>query len=76
MSTKRTLHVRVSAGAKTEKVEELGPDTYKVRVSAPPERGKANARVLELLSKHLGLPLTSLIIHSGHTSRNKVIIAV
>ena len=44
-----------------------------VRVTATPENGKANAAVLKLLSKALGLPKTSLEIIRGNNARNKVI---
>ncbi len=44
-----------------------------VRVTATPENGKANAAVLKLLSKALGLPKTSLAIVQGGNSRTKVI---
>ena len=44
-----------------------------VRVTATPENGKANAAVIKLLSKALGLPKTSLAIIRGGTSRTKVI---
>jgi len=44
-----------------------------VRVTATPENGKANAAVLKLLSKALGLPKTSLEIIRGNNARTKVI---
>lgn len=51
-----------------------GPgDILLVRVTATPENGKANAAVLKLLSKALGLPKTSLEIIRGGNARTKVI---
>ena len=44
-----------------------------VRVTATPENGKANAAVLKLLSKALGLPKTSLEIVRGGNARTKII---
>ncbi len=44
-----------------------------VRVTATPENGKANAAVLKLLSKALGLPQTSLAIIRGGNARTKII---
>tara|TARA_R110001599_G_scaffold6485_1_gene31803 strand:+ start:21033 stop:21323 length:291 start_codon:yes stop_codon:yes gene_type:complete len=44
-----------------------------VRVTATPENGKANAAVLKLLAKALGLPGTSLVIVRGSNSRTKTI---
>ncbi len=44
-----------------------------IRVTATPENGKANAAVLKLLSKALGLPKTSLEIVRGGNARTKVV---
>jgi hypothetical protein len=48
-------------------------EAWKVRVAAPPERGKANDAVLELLAETLALPRSSLAIVSGESSRDKVV---
>ncbi len=45
----------------------------KLRVSAAPEDGAANAAVLKLLSKALKRPKSSLSVESGATSRVKII---
>jgi len=65
------LRVRVSPGARHDRV--IGPhgDAVKVSVSAPPEDGKANAAVLALLAGTLGIPERELELISGHTSRDK-----
>ena len=44
-----------------------------IRVTATPENGKANAAVLKLLSKALGLPKTSRAVVRGANARTKVI---
>ncbi len=71
LQNKNIITVKVSAGAKTEKVEEVEPSIFKVRVQAPPEKGKANQRVSELLAKHFGLPITKVVLISGATYREK-----
>jgi uncharacterized protein len=43
----------------------------KVAVTAPPEKGKANAAVLVELAKFLAVPRASLELLSGDSSRNK-----
>ncbi|SMC76908.1 DUF167 domain-containing protein [Rhizobium sp. RU36D] len=45
----------------------------KVRVSAVPEKGKANKALIELLAKTLGTPKSSIQIISGDTSRQKIL---
>ena len=67
------LRLRVSPGSrKTELAGRCG-DGWKVRVSAPPEDGRANDAVLALLAERVGLPRRSLAIISGRTSRDKVV---
>jgi uncharacterized protein len=46
---------------------------WKLRVTAPPERGKANEATLELLADTLGLAATKLRLVSGHGSRDKTV---
>ncbi len=68
----RIIKVKVSAGAKIEKLEEIAPDVFKVRVSAPPEKGKANARVAELLAEYFKVPMSRVLLVAGQTYREKV----
>ena len=51
---------------------ELG-GALKVSLTAPPVEGRANEACIELFSKLLKLPRSSVTIASGQTSRNKVI---
>jgi uncharacterized protein YggU (UPF0235/DUF167 family) len=44
-----------------------------VRVTAAPEDGKANAAVIALLAKALGVPRSALAIVRGATARDKII---
>lgn len=44
-----------------------------MRVTVPPEGGKANRAVIELLSKALKVPKSSIEVVRGETSRNKVV---
>jgi uncharacterized protein YggU (UPF0235/DUF167 family) len=44
-----------------------------VRVAAPPEGGRANDAVLDLLARELSLPRRSLSIVAGQTAREKVV---
>ena len=67
------LRLRVSPGAaRTELVGRHG-DAWKVRVSAAPERGRANDAVVRLLAEHLHVPRASVSVVSGHTSTDKVV---
>ena len=72
-----TVEVRVTPRASSSRVDvERGPDggiEIRVRVTAPPERGKANRAVVELLARELGVAPTALEIVRGARSRRKTI---
>jgi hypothetical protein len=68
------VRLRVSPGARRTEVAGRYGDGWKVRVSAPPERGRANEAVLDLLADTLELPRRSLSIVSGHGAREKVVL--
>jgi uncharacterized protein (TIGR00251 family) len=67
------VRLRVSPGARRSELLGRYGDGWKVRVSAPPEGGRANDAVLDLLAAQLDLPRRSLSIVSGHSSREKVV---
>ncbi|MFH1218546.1 MAG: DUF167 domain-containing protein [Candidatus Peregrinibacteria bacterium] len=58
---------------KNEIIEILADNTVKIRIKAPPEKGRANAELLKFLSKELNLPLQNLSIISGKTEQRKLI---
>ena len=67
------LKVKAVPGAsRSEIVGRLG-EALKVRVAAPPEGGKANREILELLAERLGLPAASVTLVSGAASPAKVV---
>ena len=67
------LKVKVKPSSKREGVREVSLGELEVRVSAPPERGKANERLIELLAKHYGVRKGAVRILRGETSREKLI---
>ena len=65
------LRVRVMPRAGRNAVETDGGGRIVVRVTAPAEGGRANAAVIALLAKRLGVPKRSVQIVSGVRSRDK-----
>jgi uncharacterized protein len=49
-------------------------DAWKVRVSAAPERGKANEAVLDQLAAALDIARADVELVGGHRSRDKVVV--
>lgn len=66
------LALRVTPGARIEAVE-LGEGRLIVKVRAKPEDGKANAAVLELVARALGIAPSRLEMLRGATGRDKLL---
>lgn len=65
--------VRVIPRARRRAVESGGGGALTVRVTEPPEDGRANAAVLEALAEHFGVPRRRVVLVRGATGRRKVI---
>jgi len=68
-----TIEVKVKPKSSQEGIKDLGNRKFEVRVNEAPEGGKANERVIELLSEYFKVPKSSIKIKYGQTSKNKVI---
>ena len=62
---------RVTPRASSDMLKRAG-DVIQIRVTTPPEDGKANAAVQALLGKALGVAKSRLTLVRGATSRDKV----
>ncbi len=67
------LSVRVRPGAKGLGIEGVEGDTLRVRLTAAPERGKANEQLVALLSKEFRVPKSSIRVVRGASSRTKLV---
>lgn len=70
------LSVRLTPNGGRDAVEGVevngdGEAHVKVRVTAVPEKGKANKALIALLAKRLGMAKSSIEIASGDTARQK-----
>ncbi|WP_017667220.1 DUF167 domain-containing protein [Sandarakinorhabdus sp. AAP62] len=68
--TQHCLMLRVTPNASADTLT-IADGIVQLRVTATPEAGKANAAVLALLAKALGVPKSSLAIVRGETGRDK-----
>jgi uncharacterized protein (TIGR00251 family) len=67
------LRLRVMPGAVRAGVVGLHGDAWKVRVTAPPEGGRANDAVVRLLATTLDVPRDAVTLVSGHGGRDKIV---
>jgi uncharacterized protein len=66
-----TLAVRAHPGARKAGVLGEQANALKIAVTAPPEDGRANQALTELLRDWLGLKRSQVVLVSGATNRNK-----
>lgn len=66
------LPVRAQPGARKSGIQGVHGSALKVAVQAPPEDGRANAALVEVIRDALGLKRSQVELHSGATSREKV----
>lgn len=67
------ITVTVTPGARSERVERLDASRLRVAVTEPPREGRANAAVVRVVARFLGVPASAVRIAHGVTSRSKVL---
>lgn len=72
------LNIRLTPKGGRDAVEGIetlsdGRTVLKARVRALPEEGAANAALVKLIAKAVGIPASRVTVQSGHTSRLKVL---
>jgi uncharacterized protein (TIGR00251 family) len=67
------LRLRIAPGAGRSSVVGRHGDGWKIRVAAAPERGRANARLVDLLATSLEIGRPDIRIVAGASSRDKVV---
>ena len=67
------ISVRVSAGARRTQVVGRHGASWRVRVAAPPERGRANQALTQHLANVLGVPRGAVRVVAGPSSRDKIV---
>lgn len=65
------LPVRAQPGAKRSDIAGEHNGMLKVSVTAPPERGKANKAIIELLADALSVAKSQIMVLSGEAARQK-----
>ncbi len=65
------LAVRAQPGAKRDAIVGLHAGALKIAVTAPPEKGRANEAIVEVLADALSIARSRIELRSGATSRQK-----
>jgi len=67
------ISLRVYPNASRSEIVGFTEGVLRVKVSAPPSKGKANRELITFLSRLLRVGKGSVNIIKGHTTRNKVV---
>jgi uncharacterized protein (TIGR00251 family) len=65
------LDVRVQPRASRDEIMESTGDRLKIRLTAPPVDGEANAHLIRLLARLFKVPKSQVTIVAGQTAREK-----
>jgi uncharacterized protein (TIGR00251 family) len=68
-----TLVIKAVPGARRDEVVGWLGERLKVRVSAPPEDGRANAAICALVARELGLKSAAVEVVGGHGRAEKTL---
>ena len=68
-----SVDLLVQPRASRERVGPVHGDRVKIAVTAPPVDGEANAAVIALLAKSLGVPRGAIEVVAGASSRRKTV---
>jgi len=67
------LSLKVVPGSSRDEIVRWRGDSLKVKVKAPPAKGRANEAVVALLAERLRIDASSIAVVSGHGSPAKVV---
>lgn len=65
------INIRATVKASDNSIRDVKNGELLINVTAAPENNKANAAIIELLSKKIGVPKSSMTITFGGKCRNK-----
>jgi len=66
-----TLNVRVQPRASRDEIVGIQGNHVKVRITAPPVDGKANAHLIQFLAQEFGVPKSRITLIGGECGREK-----
>ncbi len=65
------IKVKVKPGASKNEIKQIEVDYFEIRTTVIPEKGKANEKVLELLSEYLKIPKSRIKLVKGEKNKEK-----
>jgi len=66
------IYVKVQTKAKINSVIKLSDNSFKIKVTTAPEKGKANLKIIELLSEYFRIKKSAIILVAGRRVSEKI----
>ncbi len=66
------IKVKVKPNAKKNEIKKIDENHFEVKTTAVPEKGKANEKVIEILSDYLSIPKSKIKLIRGGKTREKI----
>ena len=73
MKSQTRISVKVLPGSARDEIVGLTNGVWRIKIAAPPEKGKANKKLIDFLSRVLERKKDQLEIVGGQASRRKII---
>lgn len=70
---KTVIAVHVQPNARKNEITGYAADVLRIKIAAPPVKGKANAELIDFLSQALSIRRGDIAIARGKTSRDKLV---
>lgn len=67
------IHVKVKPNSSKQEIVDFGGFRYLVYLKSAPENNEANIEMINLLSKHIGVPPSHIKIKFGMTGTDKIL---
>lgn len=66
------IYVEAHPSSKKELFEKIDDNHFKIHTKAQPVEGKANKAIIEILSKNLKIPKSSIFLKKGQKGKHKI----
>ncbi|MCF7835619.1 MAG: DUF167 domain-containing protein [Candidatus Marinimicrobia bacterium] len=70
--SKHKISVKVKTNCKTEKIEQIGENSFVIWTKEPAKENKANKDVAKKLSKFLKIPVSQIKLSTGKHFKEKI----
>jgi uncharacterized protein len=67
------ISIKTIPNSKKVEITKLDEKNYRIKLDAPPKEGRANLRLVEILSEYFNVPKSMVHIVRGEKSKEKII---